>query len=980
MDYDHKTHLRVTQHLSMELFFTIIISLLTFHSLLAQERTISGILTSTEDGSPLPGINISIKGTNIGTSTDGQGYYSIKVPIGATLVFSFIGMQTREVVVTESNLQPVNSKDRQDKIGPKNKGIVLMPIPRTLYQDSTIKSDIGIAVLTDETPAYKSNSTLDPTTIRTIKHRRNSYTIKADSDPIRRTGFALQFTTVLGIEQINKLPSFQNQYSQGGTNGNNIQWSGADQAEIFSWGPLTRILEFDGSNYPFDKKGMLVPSGTGNGEPAKNYDALSFFRTGFVNVNELMITVPTPKNGTLVFDLENRTRSGVIPNAEYKKTNLTTNVKNYNLSEHIRANASISFNRSSGTLLQRGANLTSIIGSIYRTPLTFDNTNSLSSNSARSSHESYEFSDGTKRSHAPGLADNPYGLINELPDNEELYRLMANVNLQYSTPASPFSLVFNGNIDQQWNTTIFGTPPGYSGYLNGRVTNRRDNQTFTNAILTSAYRQYIDYGELKLSLSYQTEYNSRELNRKDGFNFLSNESFEELNKADSIVVLNRDINRTSHEIIVNAQYEYERWLTIRFINRNYFSNTINTNQYTNVFPSGSLSLDLANIFDLWPIEVLKLYTTASRTLREAPLLYTNWSYGSIALPVESYTEFYESNELFSNRGLIPETERKFETGLKFRAGRFNGEFSYFNNMTKDFILPVTSSNGMELMNAASIKNVGALISAGYAGYMMNGSWGIDLKWSKYNSIVKEIKSSDEWIPIAGFQTTQVVLSKGKPTGAIYGTTYNRNLEGKRVIGNDGFPLKDNNLKMIGNPIPDWNLGLSSFLQWKKLKFSFLLDVKKGGEIWNGTSSVLDHLGRSSNTGNLRTTANYIFEGVDINGNPNLIPVNFYDPTKPITDNRWVRYGWDGVGEDYIEDASWIRLSELVFSYSTKQRWNKATIKSIKFSLIGRNLFLITPYTGVDPSATLFGYSTTNGLDLFNAPSTRSYSAQITIKI
>jgi hypothetical protein len=58
----------------------------------------------------------------------------------------------------------------------------------------------------------------------------------------------------------------------------------------------------------------------------------------------------------------------------------------------------------------------------------------------------------------------------------------------------------------------------------------------------------------------------------------------------------------------------------------------------------------------------------------------------------------------------------------------------------------------------------------------------------------------------------------------------------------------------------------------------------------------------------------------------------------------------------------------------------AAIKSVKFSLIGRNLLLITPYSGVDPSSNLFGYTTGNGLDLFNTPSVRSYSAQLSIQI
>jgi TonB-linked SusC/RagA family outer membrane protein len=66
----------------------------------AQERTVTGKVTSTEDGSPLPGVNVLLKGTTTGTATDATGAYAIQVPgSGGTLVFSFIGLVTQEVEI-----------------------------------------------------------------------------------------------------------------------------------------------------------------------------------------------------------------------------------------------------------------------------------------------------------------------------------------------------------------------------------------------------------------------------------------------------------------------------------------------------------------------------------------------------------------------------------------------------------------------------------------------------------------------------------------------------------------------------------------------------------------------------------------------------------------------------------------------------------------------------------------------------------------
>ncbi len=68
-------------------------------TLQAQDRTVTGKVTSAEDGTAIPGVNIVIKGTTVGTATDIKGQYSLAVPESATLVFSFIGLTTEEIAV-----------------------------------------------------------------------------------------------------------------------------------------------------------------------------------------------------------------------------------------------------------------------------------------------------------------------------------------------------------------------------------------------------------------------------------------------------------------------------------------------------------------------------------------------------------------------------------------------------------------------------------------------------------------------------------------------------------------------------------------------------------------------------------------------------------------------------------------------------------------------------------------------------------------
>lgn len=79
------------------------------HVLMAQERTVSGRVTSSEDGSALPGVNVIIKGTSSGTATDADGRYSLAVPSGGgALVFSFIGLQSQEVEIGDRSVVDVS--------------------------------------------------------------------------------------------------------------------------------------------------------------------------------------------------------------------------------------------------------------------------------------------------------------------------------------------------------------------------------------------------------------------------------------------------------------------------------------------------------------------------------------------------------------------------------------------------------------------------------------------------------------------------------------------------------------------------------------------------------------------------------------------------------------------------------------------------------------------------------------------------------
>ena len=78
----------------------------------SQEKIVTGMVTSAEDGLGVPGVSVSIEGTAIGTITDIDGNYRLSIPGNAkTLVFSFVGMETQKLAITSTTINVVMNTD-----------------------------------------------------------------------------------------------------------------------------------------------------------------------------------------------------------------------------------------------------------------------------------------------------------------------------------------------------------------------------------------------------------------------------------------------------------------------------------------------------------------------------------------------------------------------------------------------------------------------------------------------------------------------------------------------------------------------------------------------------------------------------------------------------------------------------------------------------------------------------------------------------
>ena len=217
----------------------------------------------------------------------------------------------------------------------------------------------------------------------------------------------------------------------------------------------------------------------------------------------------------------------------------------------------------------------------------------------------------------------------------------------------------------------------------------------------------------------------------------------------------------------------------------------------------------------------------------------------------------------------------------------------------------------------------------------------------------------------------------------------RDDEGNLLI-NMGYRITywcDPNVSIIGDPNPDYQVGVTNTLSFKGLSMSFLVDARVGGDMFIGTIQSMRARGVLEETEADRNQS-YLVPGVLVNDN--LQPL-LDDSGAPVPNNIYVdanNYFFRGpVGfsadETGIFDATTIRLRELSISYNfPRDLFENTPIGSARISLIGRNLWFTTPNlpdgAGVDPEASGLSAANQNALIVNYIPTTRSYGVNLNV--
>ncbi len=251
------------------------------------------------------------------------------------------------------------------------------------------------------------------------------------------------------------------------------------------------------------------------------------------------------------------------------------------------------------------------------------------------------------------------------------------------------------------------------------------------------------------------------------------------------------------------------------------------------------------------------------------------------------------------------------------------------------------------------------------------TWNTAFNFTRIQNEVTRLAEDVSSVFLGGFVSAQIRAMVGHPYGSLFGTDFRRNANGDLIIQDNpalplyGYPITDPLDQHIGDVLPDWTLGINNILTFGDLTFSFLWDIKKGGQMFNGTRGANINFGATTSTEDRGRS--YIFDGVLSDGRPNNIVVN---PGQAWYLGAGGFFG--GPGGPFIDATDWIRLREVSLSYRLPQRVvGTVGLTGAEIFMSGKNLLLFTPYDGVDPETSLFGATNAQGMDYYNMPGVRS---------
>lgn len=421
---------------------------------------------------------------------------------------------------------------------------------------------------------------------------------------------------------------------------------------------------------------------------------------------------------------------------------------------------------------------------------------------------------------------------------------------------------------------------------------------------------------------------------------------------------------------------YDNYLFLTLTGRNDWTSSLEEDNRSFFYPSASLSYIYSDMFKIpsW-INEGKLRLSLANIGKDAKPYSTSLVYLPTGGPIDNVVR-YTRNNAAGIPDLKPEMTTAFEMGtdMEFFNNRLGFSFTWYKSNSKDLIMDVLTAPGTGLtsitLNAGEISNKGVELTVrGGIVKTQDFSWEATVNFSaNRNRVISVYKDLDYIVGGTSYgyagSGPSFLIRPGYSVGDIYGTSWQRYYGDKTpdplqidkslpmVIGDDGFPVRDNSQKIVGNSMPDWIGSFSNTLRYKSLSLGFMFDTQQGLEKWNQLDNFMAAFGISKYTED-RDDA-IVFPGVLSDGSANtkqVYKMQGVGPDGVDYGDGYYRNVYRGVTEAFTQDASWIRLRTISLGYTFPSSLLKNTfIHNATVGVTGNNLWLHTKYNGFDPEA------------------------------
>lgn len=828
-------------------------------------------------------------------------------------------------------------------------------------------------------------------------------------------GVTVEYNTTYTTTEVNKLPALQNKYGKGSAG----KTAGFNGTASTSWGPKLDTMFFNGVATEFDASGTLVGKSSSTAkldQPAKTYNPFDVFQQGAGWQHNIAITGGDADKVSYRLSMGDSKEEGIVPKNTYHRTNITLGTTANLLDNTFHVRSSIQYIKTTSRRIQQGSNLSGLMLGLLRTPPTFDNANGVSD--PANDPKAYTLSDGRQRTYRNGTGyDNPYWVINNAPYTDEVNRLLGNIDLTYdltkwlSVNAKVGTDVYQDNRIQKFEINSRTAP-------SGRVLD--DRYTYRNI---DAYLTFRGGTKLNSDLTFDYTfggnlYSSLLDNLTVQGDVLDNVGFVNLNNTTSKLVTPFSRNQKSLSVLGSVDFGYKNFLYLGLTGRNDLASNLivpskafNASDISFFYPSANLSF-VFNELTKWSwMDLGKVRLSYGQVGGGAPNPYQTSTPYAVPYPGDGWTDGIQfpyngqyGLTLGDTKGsfkLKPSKTTDLEVGLetKLFKNKVRLEASYYTRFSNDQILsvPISSATGFDnvILNTGSLRTRGMDVVLGLTPLRLtNGlTWDVTFNFTKWKTKIESLADGVKTQFLGGFSPGSYNIV-GEEYGQLYGGAFMRtndatntkfdpalpyNPKGQLVINSDptdgdyGRPQVHPGDVKVGNPNPDFLLGITNSLSFKGFTISALIDIRSGGEMWNGTLGALHNFGMSADTENRDTETT--FAGVTSDGKPNTI--------KSKLDQSWYQglgNGFNAVGAQFVQSSAFARLRQLNISYHFDPKWLKAAhMSDLSLSFTGRNLWLKTDYTGVDPETSLTGSRNSQGSDYFNMPNTKSMAFSLGVK-